>query len=208
MKSWLQKHLTMRHSGWWAGLPCLCDHSVPFSLSHSLCVEYAPLNVFNAGWINRNLISVLKFGHEQLKFHQIWLKYTLHYYCSEWMLTWQFQSPGYSSYVAEFCYFNTLKPRQNGRNFADVIFKCIFLNENVWILIEISLKFVPKCPVNNIPALVQIMAWCRPGDKPLSEPMMVRLLTHICITWPQWVKARSGTKHCWIICAKKIEFNG
>ena len=46
--------------------------------------------------------------------------------------------------------------------FADVIFKCIFLNENVWILIEISLKFVPKGPINNIPALVYIVTWRRP----------------------------------------------
>ena len=56
-----------------------------------------------------------------------------------------------------------------------------FLNGNVWIRIKISLKFVPKCPIDNIPALVQIMAWRRPGDKPLSEPMMVSLLTHICV---------------------------
>ena len=35
---------------------------------------------------------------------------------------------------------------------------------------KISMKFVPKGPINNIPALVQIMAWRRPGDKPLSEP--------------------------------------
>ena len=48
----------------------------------------------------------------------------------------------------------TLRPRQNRRYFADDIFKCIFLNENVWIPIEISLKFVPKGPINNIPALV------------------------------------------------------
>ena len=54
----------------------------------------------------------------------------------------------------------------------------IFLNENLWISIEISLKFVPRVPINNMQALVQIMAWCRPGDKPLSEPMMVNLLTH------------------------------
>ena len=46
--------------------------------------------------------------------------------------------------------------------------------------IKISLKFVPKDRINNIPALVQIMAWRRPGDKPLSEPMMVSLPTHIC----------------------------
>ena len=82
---------------------------------------------------------------------------------------------------------NTLRPRQNGRHFADDTFKRISLNKNVRILIKSSLKFVPKGPINNIPALVQIMAWRRPGDKPLSEPMMVSLLTHICITRPQWI---------------------
>ena len=66
-------------------------------------------------------------------------------------------------------------------------FKCILLNENEWILPRISLKFVPKVRINNYPALVQIMAWHRPSDKPLSEPMMVSLLTHICVTQPQWV---------------------
>ena len=74
---------------------------------------------------------------------------------------------------------NTLRPRQNGRRFADDAFICIFLNENVRISIKISLKFVPKGPINNIPALVQIMAWRRSGNKPLSEPMMVSLLTHV-----------------------------
>ena len=49
---------------------------------------------------------------------------------------------------------NTLRPRQNGRHFADDIFKCIFLIENVGIPIKISLKFVPGGPINNIPALV------------------------------------------------------
>ena len=83
---------------------------------------------------------------------------------------------------------NTLRLRQNGRHFTDDIFKCIFLNKSVWILIKISLKFVPKGPINNIPALVQIMACRRPGDKPLSEPMIVRVSTHICVTRPQWVK--------------------
>ena len=53
---------------------------------------------------------------------------------------------------------NTLRPRQNGRYFADDIFKCIFLNENFWISLKISLKSVPKGSINNIPALVQIMA--------------------------------------------------
>ena len=56
---------------------------------------------------------------------------------------------------------NTLRPRQNGRHFADDIFKYNFLNENFWIPVKISLKFVPKGPINIIPALVQIMAWRR-----------------------------------------------
>ena len=51
---------------------------------------------------------------------------------------------------------NTLRPRQNGRHFPDHIFKCIFLNENVWIWLKISLGFVPRVRINNIPALVQI----------------------------------------------------
>ena len=79
-------------------------------------------------------------------------------------------------------YINTLRPRQNRRHFTDDIFKCIFLNENVWIPIKISLKFVPKGAIINIPALVQIMAWCHPGDKPLSEPMVVSLRMHVCVT--------------------------
>ena len=82
---------------------------------------------------------------------------------------------------------NTLEPRQDGRRFPDDIFKWIFLNEIIWISIKISLKFAPMGPINNIPALVQIMAWRRPGNKPLSEAMMVSFLTHICVTRPQWV---------------------
>ena len=57
--------------------------------------------------------------------------------------------------------YNTLRPRQNGRRFADDNFKCILLNENLWISIKISLKFVRKGLTNNIPALVQIMTWRR-----------------------------------------------
>ena len=84
--------------------------------------------------------------------------------------------------------FNTLRPRQDGRHFPDIL-KCIFLNENVWISLTISLKCVRKVRFNNIPSLVQIMAWRRPGDKPLSEPMSVFVPTHICVTRPQWVNS-------------------
>ena len=108
---------------------------------------------------------------------------------------------------------NTLRPRQDGRYFPDDIFKSIFLNENVWISIQISLKFVPRCPIHYIPALVQIMAWRRPGDKPLSEPNMVSLLTHICVTRPQWVKTPRQGHHIpacdtWIWTSNAQKFFG
>ena len=91
----------------------------------------------------------------------------------------------------EGCLFwvNTLRLRQNGRLFADNMFTWIFLNENAWISLEISLNCVPKGWIDNIPALVQIMAWRRPGDKPLSKPMIFSLPTHICVTRPQWVNS-------------------
>ena len=54
---------------------------------------------------------------------------------------------------------------------ADDNFKCIFLNENGRIPIRLSLKFAPGSPIDNKPALVQVMAWRRTGDKPLAEPM-------------------------------------
>ena len=57
---------------------------------------------------------------------------------------------------------------------ADDIFKCIFLNENDRIAIKISLKFVPRSPIDNKPTLVQVMVWRRIGDKPLPEPMMAQ----------------------------------
>ena len=64
-----------------------------------------------------------------------------------------------------------LSPKQNGRHFANDTFKRIFLNENARFSNKSSLVFVPKGPINNIPALVQMMAWRR--------AMMVRFLTHI-----------------------------
>ena len=72
----------------------------------------------------------------------------------------------------------------------------IFLNENVRISIKISLKFVRMGPINNIPPLVQIRARRRPGYKPLSEPMVCSLPTHICSTRPQWVKDYVKAWYC------------
>ena len=90
-----------------------------------------------------------------------------------------------------FVHINTLRPTRNRHHFADDISNAFF-NENELIPIKISLKCIPKDPFNSIPALVQIMAWRRPGDKPLSEPMMVILLTHVGVTRPQCVKGCNG----------------
>ena len=90
-------------------------------------------------------------------------------------------------FIIWYLIFNTLRLRQNCRHIPDVTFKWIFLNGNVCISIKISLKSVPEGLINNIPAMVHIMAWHQPGDKPLFEPLMVSLLTQKFITRPQWV---------------------
>ena len=68
-----------------------------------------------------------------------------------------------------FCYFGLHKARL--ANVAGM-FKLLFLVENYFILIEISLKFVSNGPNNIEPAFVQMMAWCEPGDIPLYDLMM------------------------------------
>ena len=65
-----------------------------------------------------------------------------------------------------------IPPGQNGRHFTNDIFRCIFKNEKFCIFIQISLKFVPKGPIDINPVLVLLMAWCQIGNKPLSEPML------------------------------------
>ena len=76
--------------------------------------------------------------------------------------------------------FNILRPRQNGLHFPEDILKWIFLSENMCISIKILLKL-----------LFMFQHWFRwwlGADQPLSEPMMVKLLTHMWITLLQWVK--------------------
>ena len=59
---------------------------------------------------------------------------------------------------------------------GDNIFKCIFWHEKNKIPIQISLKLVPRGPIDNKPALVQVMVWRQTGDKPLPEPMMTQFI--------------------------------
>ena len=83
--------------------------------------------------------------------------------------------------------FNTLRPRQDGCHFQMTFSNAFPLMK----MYEFQLKFhwilFPGVQLTIFQHLVQIMAWRRPGDKPLSEPMMVCLLTHICVTRPHWV---------------------
>ena len=92
-----------------------------------------------------------------------------------------------------------MRLRHNGRHFRE-IFKYIFLNKNVGISIKVSMKFVPKGPINDIPALVQIMAWrrpddnngcCRTGDKPLYEPLLVTFNKLMIWYWSLLVKRQT-----------------
>ena len=83
---------------------------------------------------------------------------------------------------------DTLRWRQSCRHFTNKIFKCIFLKEKVWILLKISLNFVPKVQINDIPASDNGLALT--CGKPLPELMMVTLLMQICVTQPQWVDVK------------------
>ena len=104
--------------------------------------------------------------HTEMQF--TWIR-VINHHLNHWKRQWPYNT-SLRIYWPKF--FITLKPSQNGCHFADIIFKFIFLNENVWISINISLKFVPKGQINNNLAFVQIMACHPPGDNPLSEPML------------------------------------
>ena len=97
-----------------------------------------------------------------------------------------------------------------GRDKMAAVSQTTLSNAFSWMkMLEFRLrfKFVPKGPINNIPALVQIMAWRRSGDKPLSEPMMASLLTHICVTRPQWVKVMTWPVRCQAIVETSADFS-
>ena len=83
-----------------------------------------------------------------------------------------------------------IETRQNSCHFADDIFKCIFFNENVSIVNEISLKFVPIGPIDNMPALIQIMAWNR--RHPAIFCTNGGLLYWCIYTQPQWVNTANA----------------
>ena len=133
------------------------------------------------------LLPKITLHHEKIKWKVAmivfmwWSSLAWNWYQEDWCIFWLL-------HYLKALIISKLRLRQNGRHFPDDIFKYFFLNKKIWISIKNSLNFVPKGPVNNIPALVQLMSWRQPGDKPLSEPVVVSLLSHICIIRPQRVK--------------------
>ena len=88
---------------------------------------------------------------------------------------------------------NSLTPRQNGRRLQTPVSNAFSWMKKCKNFDHFSLTFVPKGLINNTSALIQITAWRRSGDKPLSEAMVFNLLTHICVTRSQWVKFHLAT---------------
>ena len=90
----------------------------------------------------------------------------------------QIYSMSHKIYIRFGCAFMVATPsvlieaEESNRHFADDIFKCIFVNENIWIVNKIPLNCIPWGSIDNSSVLVQIMTWRRTGDKPLSEPMI------------------------------------
>ena len=147
---------------WWSSIFILFDQ---FQWMYSLCFGYFYGEYQNCG---NSIVSKQLFQIICYLGMTTWLGLLLLYQVIRVVHVHVLSLP-----VSNHCLFNTLRPRQNGRRFADDTFKRIFLNENARISIKISLKFVPKGPINNNPTLVQIM---------------IILLTHICVTRPPWVK--------------------
>ena len=82
---------------------------------------------------------------------------------------------------------NTLRQWQNGRHFVNDIFKCIFLNINVWIPIEISLKFNPGVQLTIFQHWFSQWLGNRCQSHCLNQWWLPSLPTHICFTRPLWV---------------------
>ena len=102
--------------------------------------------------------------------------------------------------------FNSYPPGQNGRQFPDDIFKCIFMNEKFCFLIRTSLKFVSKGPVNNIPALVQIrrqdISWTNPD--PVRWRIYVALEGNELISWKRFPPVKQSFDIFFVVSVNKL----
>ena len=147
-----------------------------------------------------NAFSSIKMFEFQLKIHwslfirvqltisQHWFRYWVgaekaaSYYLNQWWPSSLTHICGTKQVLTQWGWDNMAAISQMTFSTAFSWMKMYEMNENVWSFIRISLKFVPKVPIDNKPWLAQIMAWCQTGDKacrlfcakPLSEPMKIR----------------------------------
>ena len=129
--------------------------------------------------------------------HCSWFLSLLYWYPLNSLRLLYWYPPPHSGQVTALHLINSSPPGQNGCQFADNSFKRIFTNEKFFISIRIWLKFVPKGPIDNKPALVQVMAWRLTGDKPLPEPMLTQFTDAYMWGERSW---RSGTHMVvWIV---------
>ena len=82
--------------------------------------------------------------------------------------------------------FDTLRPRPNGQYFVDDIFKGISWNENVWIVVDISLKFIREGPTDNKSSLVRKMTRHRQVSGHYLNQWWSRLPMGICVAQPRY----------------------
>ena len=87
-------------------------------------------------------------------------------------------------------HINPSLPGRLSGKIAHDIFRCLFFNENVGISIEISMKIVHKGPIDNKPALVQVMVWRRTDDKTLPERMLTQFTDAYMRHYGRWVNSR------------------
>ena len=185
LTSWRRKYLCMHYSWWWFSryhLYFTCTGAspvIPFNFwDNQLISEGAELNLLFA--ISHHFFryqdSFTRYGNEQNNWLVVYcpliMRLANHIMESvidsqnliivSWVFSWLYSIYVYIKWIS-LSFVNTLRPRHNGLHLPDDILKCIFLNEIVSISIKISLKFVPKGPIDNIPILVQIMAWRRTG---------------------------------------------
>ena len=189
--------LSDTQSSWW------CHQMEPFSASVALCVGNSPVTgEFPSQRPVKRSFDVL-------------FDLRLNKRVSKQSRRWWFETP--SSALWRHCNentiwscFKTLSSRQNcrlwlcdlkhwGLGKMAILLQTTFSSAFSWMKMhEFWLKFhwrlsLLNDPINNIPALVPIMAWRRPGAEPLSEPMMVKWTTHIYVTRTQWVLTKADS---------------
>ena len=130
-------------------------------------------------WTNDGILLVGAFGTNfseiliEIQTFSFW-KNRFNVSSAKWRPFWVNKLMTGDAYMHQWTWVHSSPPKQNGHHFADDIFKCIFCNEKSSILFWISLKFLPKGPIDNKSVLVQVMPWCWIGDKPLPEPMLIQ----------------------------------